>query len=191
LPLSISPFLPLLTAASQRLVNRWLISAIAVLAVFVMMPFDARTLDETKYPDLKGQWVRPEGARGVARFDPTKPPGLKQEAPLIPEYQAIYEANLKDQAEGGQGVDLDKADPNLLHDEITTIDNALTRPWVVVKNYRRFTTSKPTWWREDNCPENNVHVIIGKDDYFLRAGLPDADKDQPSPHLRYFNQSQK
>ena len=23
----------------------------------------------------------------------------------------------------------DKANPNLLHDEITTIDNALTRPW--------------------------------------------------------------
>jgi hypothetical protein len=28
---------------------------------------------------------------------------------------------------------LDKADHDLLHDEITTIDNALTRPWTVVK----------------------------------------------------------
>ena len=32
---------------------------------------------------------------------------------------------------------LDKADPNLLHDDITTIDHALTRPWVVNKTYRR------------------------------------------------------
>src|SRR5437870_4330632 len=30
---------------------------------------------------------------------------------------------------------LDKADRNLLHNEITTIDNALTRPWTVMKNY--------------------------------------------------------
>ena len=30
---------------------------------------------------------------------------------------------------------LDKADPNLLRDEITTIDNALTRPWSAVKTY--------------------------------------------------------
>jgi hypothetical protein len=30
---------------------------------------------------------------------------------------------------------LDKADRNLLHDEITTIDHALTRPWTVTKNY--------------------------------------------------------
>src|SRR5258707_14781461 len=32
---------------------------------------------------------------------------------------------------------LDKANPNILHDEITVIDNALTRPWTVIKNYRR------------------------------------------------------
>jgi hypothetical protein len=32
---------------------------------------------------------------------------------------------------------LDKADPNVLHDEITTIDHALTRPWTIVKNYKR------------------------------------------------------
>src|SRR5258708_13490981 len=64
---------------------------------------------------------------------------------------------------------LDKADPSLLHDEITTIDNALTRPWTVVKNYRRVVTNKPIWWREDICAENNVHVVVGKEDYFLSA----------------------
>ena len=28
----------------------------------------------------------------------------------------------------------DKANPDMLHDEVTTIDHALTRPWTVVKN---------------------------------------------------------
>jgi hypothetical protein len=54
---------------------------------------------------------RPEGPVGPARalrllshpIFPSKPPGAGQEAPLTPEYQAIFEANLKDQAEGGQG----------------------------------------------------------------------------------------
>src|SRR3954463_4588121 len=32
---------------------------------------------------------------------------------------------------------LDKANPNILHDEMTTTDNSLTRPWAVIKNYRR------------------------------------------------------
>jgi len=88
---------------------------------------------------------------------------------------------------------LDKADPSLLHDEITTIDNALTRPWTVVKNYRRVVTNKPIWWREDICAENNVHVVVGKEDYFLSADgfLMPIKKDQPPPDLRYFNRSRK
>ena len=34
-------------------------------------------------------------------------------------------------------IHLDKAIPNLLHDEITVFDHALTRPWSVDKTYRR------------------------------------------------------
>src|SRR5262249_59625013 len=37
------------------------------------------------------------------RFDPHKPPGRAQQPPFTPEYQALFEANLKDQEEGGQG----------------------------------------------------------------------------------------
>ncbi len=86
---------------------------------------------------------------------------------------------------------LDKADRNLLHDDITTIDNALTRPWLVKKTYRRVTTNKPIWWREDVCAENNVHVAIGKESYFLSADglLMPAKKDQPPPDLRYFKET--
>src|SRR5215813_2369216 len=32
---------------------------------------------------------------------------------------------------------LDKTNPDILHDEITSIDSALTRPWTVMKSYRR------------------------------------------------------
>jgi hypothetical protein len=61
----------------------------------------ARAFDDAKYPDLSGQWLRTD--TGTPRYDPSKPPGRGQQAPLTPEYQAILEASLKDQANGGQG----------------------------------------------------------------------------------------
>src|SRR5947208_12915140 len=57
--------------------------------------------DESKYPDWAGEWrLGPP-----TKWDPSKPPGRGQEAPLTPEYQAVFEANLADQAAGGQGTD--------------------------------------------------------------------------------------
>jgi hypothetical protein len=279
--------------------------ATPILAMLLMTVGGAVAFDETKYPDLKGQWRRAErgdiaGGFGGLRYDASKPPLLGQEAPLTPEYQAIYEANLADQAAGGQGIEstftclapgmprimlayapmevvvtadttyilmehihdnrriytdgrsfpgnmdddpqfsgysigrwvdkdgdgrydvllvetrglkgprtydasgiplhsdnktiikerifVDRADANLLHDEITTIDNALTRPWVVTRNYHRVVTAEPIWWREDVCAENNAHVAIGKESYYLSADglLMPAKKDQAAPDLRYF-----
>jgi hypothetical protein len=32
---------------------------------------------------------------------------------------------------------LDKGDKNLLHDEVTVTDHALTRPWTVTRHYQR------------------------------------------------------
>src|SRR5215475_6962971 len=252
--------------------------------------------DDTKYPDLKGQW-RIIG--GPMRFDTSKLWGPGQQAPLTPEYQAIFEANLKAQAEGGQGttptytclspgmprvtngygqleivvtpdtthflvqhihdnrriftdgrdwpkseeiepsflgysigkwtdtdgdgrydtlevetrymkgprafdssgiplhadnetvvkerIYLSKADPNLLQNEVTVFDHALTRPWTVTKSYRREPFARP-FWREVNCAENNNHVEIGKENYMLSADglLMPTRKDQPPPDLRYF-----
>ena len=45
------------------------------------------------------------------------------------------------------------------------IDHA--RPWTIVQNYGLVATEGPIWWHEDICAENNVHVVIGKDNYFL------------------------
>jgi hypothetical protein len=259
----------------------------------------ALAFDESKYPNLKGEWRRVPvaGLKGQPSYDPNKSEGLAQRAPLTPEYQAILEASIADQAAGGPGNDptytclapgmprvmivydpmeiivtpntthmlmghihdsrriftdgrdwpaeleptfqghsigrwidtksdgrydllevetrafkgprvfdstglplhednqtiikerivLDEADANLLHDEITTIDNALTRPWTVTKSYRRMPLAHPAW-REVICAEGNQHVKIGKEAYFLGADgyLMPTKKDQSPPDLKYF-----
>jgi hypothetical protein len=278
---------------------RRLNGAIALLVALSASAASAQILDLGKYPDLRGQWARAivPGAVGQPPHDPSRPFGRGQEAPLTGEYQAVFEANLADQAAGGQGNDptyiclpngmpramsayepiefvitadttyilvdhiehsrrvytdgrdwpaniepsflgysigrwlngggngrfnalevetrafkgprvydasgiplhadnqtvireriyLDGADGNLLHDEITTIDHALTRPWGVIKNYRRSPNPRPVW-REYACAEGNNHVEIAGQSYFLGAGglLMPTKKDQPAPDLRYF-----
>src|ERR1700675_2753079 len=97
---------------------RSLLAAVALSAVAWVPTPGPQIFDFGNYPDLRGQWVRygpsgPDlkgplvrlGPSGVfrTRFDPSKPPGAGQKAPLTPEYQAIFEANLEDQAQGGQG----------------------------------------------------------------------------------------
>ena len=86
----------------------------------------------------------------------------------------------------------DRADRNILHDEITVIDHAFTRPWTVLKDYRRSGEAQPAW-RDSVCLEGNQHVRIGNDSYMLSADgrLMPAKKDQPPPDLRYFNQPRK
>ena len=76
-------------------------------------------------------------------------------------------------------------------DEVTTIDHALTRPWTVTKAYMREKTSVP--WIDLICNENNPHVLIGKENYFLSYDgfLMPAKKNQAPPDLKYFNQSPK
>jgi hypothetical protein len=274
------------------------IGAFALLAGMLMAMFGAAAFDESKYPDWGGQWKRARGSPNA--WDESKRPGLAQQPPLTPEYQAIWEASIADQAAGGQGLDtrmtcisngmprlmtilrqleffirpeitlvvfennlprriytdgrdfsakdnvpsyagysigqwrdtdgdgrydtlevetrnfkgprnyeqsglplhndnqsivkerlaLDKANNDTLKNEITVIDNALTRSWTVVKNYRR---DRNVEWYEDLCTENNNHVMIGKENYMLSADgyLMPAKKDQPPPDLRYFKQTRK
>jgi hypothetical protein len=279
------------------------LARIALCAAALVMPVPgARAADDPKYPDFAGQWTRipVAGVRGQPSYDPTKPWGKGQEAPLTAEYQGVLEANLRDQENGGHGglvgwtcrpygmpmmmyafspiefvvtpkttyvlinlldnmrriytdkrswpdevepsfqgysigqwidqdgdgvydvlevetrdfkgprffdeagiplhtdnqsvfkerIYLDKNDRNILHDEITAIDHALTRPWTVTKNYRRANSDKPVWL-EFNCSENNPHVLIGGDNYYLSADgqLMPARKDQAPPDLKYFKPS--
>jgi hypothetical protein len=282
-------------------------SAIGAVALIVlsMSAGGAGAFDDAKYPDLKGQWTRfvVPGLGGMPSFDQTKPWGFGQEAPLTPEYTAVLQASIADQADGGQGnftgseclafgmptmmmafypqeyivtppttyilinnadhgrriftdgrdwprqieptyagysigkwidsagagrydvlevetrgpfkgpraydgtglplhhdnqsifkerIHLDRTDPNILHDEITVIDHALTRPWTVDKRYRRNTEPQPDW-PEYVCGENNAHIRVGTQSYYLSADgfLMPARKDQAPPDLKYFKPAPK
>jgi hypothetical protein len=268
--------------------------SIYALAALLFTVAVARAFDDAVYPDWKGEWSR----IGSLAWDPSKPGGAGQQAPLTAEYQAVLEASLADQAHGGQGnypgsrclpygmpgamfpyrpmefvitpdvmhillehmtqhrriytdgrawpekltptfngysigrwidedgdgkydaltvetrgmrgprsfdssgmplhsdnetivkerIYLDKTDPNVLHNEITTIDHALTRPWTVTRDYLR--QRKPIFF-EHSCELNN-NIEIGKESYFIGAGgyLMPTRKDQPPPALRGFNQLQ-
>jgi hypothetical protein len=80
---------------------------------------------------------------------------------------------------------LDKANLDVLHDEITTTDNSLTRPWTVMKSYRR---GRNTEWVEMNCGESNNYVTIENQVYYIGGDglLMPLKKGQPAPNLRYF-----
>ena len=90
----------------------------------------------------------------------------------------------------GERVYLDKANNDVLHDEVTTIDHALTRPWTVDRVYLR---TSPPRWIEKNCAESNPHLRIGTEDYFLSAynKLMPVAKGQEPPDLSYFKSPQQ
>jgi hypothetical protein len=114
--------------------------------------------------------VETRGFRGPRAYDAS---GM----PLHPDNQSIIH----------ERIFIDKADPNIAHDEVTVIDHALARPWTVTKNYRRNPQPYPVW-AEENCPETNNHVSIGKEDYMLSGDgyLMPTKKGQAPPDLRYF-----
>jgi len=119
--------------------------------------------------------VETRGLKGPRTFDSTAIPLHKDNQTVIKE-----------------GIFSDKADPNILHDEITVIDHALTRPWTVTKGYRRAQQARPLW-RESGCVEDNQHARIGSEHYMLSWDglLMPAKKGQAPPDLRYFNQPRK
>src|SRR5215831_14209845 len=66
----------------------------------------AKAHDASRYPNLKGQWtvIITAGLEGQAvKFDPTKPWGRGQQAPLTAEYRKVHEDSMADQAKGGLG----------------------------------------------------------------------------------------
>jgi hypothetical protein len=87
---------------------------------------------------------------------------------------------------------LDKNNPNLLHDEITVFDHALTRPWSVDKTFARNPNPRPNWG-QTFCTEGNNQIVIGTENYFLSGEglLMPAKKNQSPPDLRYFKQAGK
>jgi hypothetical protein len=136
-----------------------------------------------------GRWIDTEGS---GRYDvleiETRGPFKGRRAydatglPLHFDNQSIFR----------ERIHLDKSDPNLLHDETTVIDHALTRPWTVDKKYVRHPDPHPDW-DEAYCTEGTALVTIGKELYYMSGDgmLMPARKDQPPPDLRYFKQTLK
>ena len=87
----------------SEMLFRSMIGSVALAAAVIAGPAAAQQpFDQNKYPAFAGQWQRvgPLGA-----YDNTKPPARGQQAPCTPEYQAIFEANLAEVAQGKSGED--------------------------------------------------------------------------------------
>src|SRR5882757_1539916 len=80
------------------------ILSFALIAALIA-PYISRAADDAKYPDWKGQWSRfnTNSVGQAVKFDPSKPSGTGQQAPLTPEYQKVLEDSMADQAKGGLG----------------------------------------------------------------------------------------
>jgi hypothetical protein len=100
--------------------------------------------------------------------------------------------------EDGEGVIkeriyLDKADANIIHVDITSIDHALTQPWTATKTYRRDPKNKEPNWHSAVCAADNSLVRIGEDAFFMSPDgyIMPIKKNQSPPDLRYFKQPGK
>src|ERR1700726_1254669 len=80
-------------------------AAVALAAALTVNMGGARAADGAKYPNWRGQWdtYSPRMGGQSIKFDPNKPFGPPQQAPLTPEYQKVHEESMADQAKGGQG----------------------------------------------------------------------------------------
>jgi hypothetical protein len=87
-------------------------------------------------------------------------------------------------------IHLDKAKPDILVNEMTVFDHALTRPWSIVRTFQR--NRKPVWG-ESICSEDNHHVVIANEDYLVSwdGFLMPVNKGQKPPDLRYFKEPQQ
>ena len=140
-------------------------------------------------------------ARRPRRGTLVSPGGLGQQPPLIPEYQALFEANLKQFAAGATASDAaSRCIPAAMQPVMvaihpmeivivpdTTIDNALPRPWTVAQSYRRVAAAQLVW-TERICSEDGHTIRIGEEGYGLGSdgSLMPVRMGQPPPDLRHF-----
>ena len=134
-----------------------------------------------------GKWIDEDGD---GRYDVLEVETRGLKSPRTYEASGI---ELHDDGEAviKERISLDKTNKDVLLDEITTIDNALTRPWTVTKKYERERNN--VVWYFNHCAENNHHVWIGKENYMVSGDgyLMPVKKNQAPPDLRYFQSSQK
>ena len=130
-----------------------------------------------------GRWL---DTRYAGRYDTLEVETRRVRAPRVWDQSGIPMA---DDPNGilKEWISLDPGDQNLLRVRMTAVDNSLTRPWSVLKVFKRRTE---VWWDEDDCIEGQAHVTIGKEVYFKSADgtIMAMKKGQPPPDLKYFKQ---
>jgi hypothetical protein len=109
-----------------------------------------------------GQWVDEDGD---GRFDVLEIETRGFKGPRAFDHSGIplHEDN---QTIIKERIHLDAENRNVLHNQITVFDHALTRPWTVNKAYRRNPNPRPVW-HEIECAEGNQYVVIGKETYMV------------------------
>src|SRR4051812_2507614 len=111
-----------------------------LLAVATLLSAGAEAHDASRYPDWLGQWVR---AHARSQWDPSKGRGLQQEAPLIPEYQVIFESALNALRSGALG-----ADP-----QIDCLPAGMPRMMIAYEPLEVIITETVTYIRTDHLAE--------------------------------------
>ncbi len=133
-----------------------------------------------------GKWLDTDGD---GRFDTLEVETRNFKGPRTVEFSgiALHDDN---QTVVRERIYVDRSNTEVMHNEITIIDHAFAWPWTVDKHYRRL---RNVIWLEDNCNENNHHILIGKENYFVSADgyLMPARKNQQPPDLRYFKPREK
>ena len=81
---------------------------------------------------------------------------------------------------------LDKKNPDIMRDEITTIDDAFTRPWTVSRFMRR---AKDQTFDEYTCTEDDHWLVIGGYLYMKDGDgyVMPLQKNEPPPDPKYFH----
>jgi hypothetical protein len=133
-----------------------------------------------------GKWLDTDGD---GRYDTLEAETRRVRGPRVWDQSGMPMAD-DDEGIITERISIDKRDPGTLRVEMTTIDNSLTRPWTVLKTFKR---RDAVWWANDNCIEGQAHVTIGKETYF-RSGdgtIMPMKKDQPPPDLKYFGVGKK
>ena len=93
---------PLATSVERRKIRPLSPATTALVVALGLAVTGARAAgDDGKYPAIHGAWARTGRGGNSAAWDTSKPGGLGQQAPLTPEYQAVFEANLADRVAGG------------------------------------------------------------------------------------------
>ncbi len=152
---------------------------------------DARSWPTNEEPSFNGYSIGKWTDDGHGRFDALEVETRNLKGPRTFESSGIP-MHRDNETVVKERIYLDKSDNNVMHNDITTYDHALTQPWTVNKRYLRV-QEKNVLFYENECSENNQHVVIGKEGYYLSADgyLMPVKKGQKPPDLRYFKETQK